>query len=106
MHFVGSVDLLKGRETYAFAQALTPVTAVSVPASACVDLLKAEPARLLLFAQHLAEIVQALTESLSDLVLLDLERRLARTLVVFESPRTVRIVDRTELSTFIASLRR
>ena len=76
----GQVDLLHGGSHTASAQALTAVRALAIPRRACVDLLEAEPAVLLRHARHLASIVSALTDTMGDLVFLDLERRLARVL--------------------------
>ena len=76
----GQVDLLHGEHYTASAQALTAVRALSIPARVCLELLETEPDVMLMHAHHLAEIVRMLTEIMTDLVFLDLERRLARML--------------------------
>lgn len=76
----GQIDLLQRENYTASAQALSAVTALALPAGAAVKLLETEPAVLLGHARQLARIVAWLTESMSDLVFLDLERRLAQVL--------------------------
>ncbi len=81
----GHSSLLDPPGHQASAEALTRVTAVAIPAADCIDLLTAEPLVALDFARELAGIVRVLNESLADLVFLDLERRLARTLAAAPS---------------------
>lgn len=76
----GQVDLLHGEHYTASAQALTAVRALAIPRQTCVQLLETEPDVMLMHAHHLAQIVRMLTETMTDLVFLDLERRLARML--------------------------
>lgn len=77
----GHVDILDGGPYSSSAQALSTVTAVVVPGRACVELLENEPAVALQFARELVAIIRILDASMADLVFLDLEQRLARTLV-------------------------
>lgn len=76
----GQVDLPHRAEYTAFAQALSAADVLAVPAAACIELLESEPAAMSVYARDLAAVVRVVTESLADLVFLDLERRLARTL--------------------------
>lgn len=77
----GQVEVLTGGNYTASAQALSEVTAVAVQSEAVADLLESEPSLLLTHARQLAAIIASLTESMSDLVFLDLEHRLARVLI-------------------------
>lgn len=77
----GQVDALLGSRYSASAQALSRVRTLAAPSAAFVDLLRAEPAVLFQHAGDLSRIVTVLVESMTDLVFLDLEHRLARTLV-------------------------
>ncbi|WP_298130497.1 Crp/Fnr family transcriptional regulator [Micropruina sp.] len=65
----------------ASAKALSRVEAIAIPAKDYLELLGAESAVALDLARELAGIVRVLNESLADLVFLDLERRLARSLL-------------------------
>lgn len=90
----GHVSVFEPGGHLAAARALSQVTAVAVPAKGYLELLAAEPLVTLDFARELAVIVKILNESLADLVFLDLERRLARTLV--ETPPTNDMVHLAE----------
>lgn len=57
------------------------MTALAFPARDYLDLLSAEAPVALDFAREMTRIVKALNDSLADLVFLDLERRLARSLI-------------------------
>lgn len=87
----GEVSLLYGERYTASAQALTTVRVVAVPAPVCVDLLEREPPVLMEHARRLAWIVTTLTDTMTDLVFLDLERRLARMLA--ESSASGQLID-------------
>lgn len=65
----------------ASAHALSQVEAVVIPAADCLELISAEPRVALDYARELTSVIRILNESIADLVFLDLERRLARTLV-------------------------
>lgn len=85
----GQVDVLGGGAYTASARALSAVTALCVPGRACVELLETEPGAMLAYARDLAGMVRALTDSMADLVFLDLERRLARTVADAPAHRDV-----------------
>ena len=87
----GHVDVLGGHAYSVSAQALSAVQVVVIPARACQELLATEPAAALAYATELSSIVRRLTSSMSDLVFLDLERRLARMLA--DAPATGDIVS-------------
>lgn len=77
----GFSALLDPQGHQASAHALTHVEAVVIPAAACLELISAEPWVGLDYARELTSVIRILNESMADLVFLDLERRLARTLV-------------------------
>ncbi len=90
----GHVSIFEPGGHLAAAKALSDVTAVAMPAKGYLELLAAEPAVALDFARELAGIVKTLNESLADLVFLDLERRLARSLA--EAPAAGDLVQLAE----------
>lgn len=77
----GHVSVFEPGGHLAAAKALSDVTTVGIPAKGYLELLAAEPRVALDFARELAGIVKILNDSLADLVFLDLERRLARSLI-------------------------
>jgi CRP/FNR family cyclic AMP-dependent transcriptional regulator len=92
----GFVELLEAGPHSLSARALGPVHALAVPAAGCLDLLRAEPAVMEDFARSLSAIARALNGSLADLVFLDLERRLARTLVALGGDEDLVTIDTTQ----------
>lgn len=77
----GHVSVFEPSGHLASAKALSGVTAVAIPVKGYLELLATESLVALDLARELARIVRILNESLADLVFLDLERRLARSLV-------------------------
>lgn len=76
----GHVSIFEPGTHLAAAKALSDVTAVAIPAKGYRELLASEASVAFDFARELVGIIKILNESIADLVFLDLERRLARSL--------------------------
>ena len=81
----GRVDLFAGPEFTVSAQALSPGSALALPATALRRVLESEPVCLRQFTTDLAVVITSLTRAVADLVFLDVTRRLARLLLEWAS---------------------
>lgn len=83
---VGELSVIDARPRSAAAEAIGETALLAVPAAAVRTLLEHEPAVLMAAATGLATRVRRLTGSTSDLVFLDLPRRLAKLLLAEALP--------------------
>ena len=77
----GQVSIFEPATHLASAKALSDVTAITIPAKGYRELLASEASVAVDFARELVGIIKILNESIANLVFLDLERRLARSLI-------------------------
>lgn len=95
-HTLGELSVLDGRPRSADVVAADPSELIAVPAAAVRTLLDHDPAALRAFAVELAANVRRLTGAMSDIVFLDLPRRLAK-LLATSAVRGADGVHRVEL---------
>lgn len=102
----GHVSIFEPGGHLVAARALSNVTAVAIPAKGYLELLTSEPPAALDFARELAGIVKILNESMADLVFLDLERRLARSLIEDPAGEVVHLaVNQSDLGARLGATR-
>ncbi|RKS68008.1 CRP-like cAMP-binding protein [Motilibacter peucedani] len=96
---LGELSVLDGLPRSATAEAIEDTTLVSVPSVVVAELLASSPGLALSWAQELSASVRRLTGSTSDLVFLDLPRRLAKFLLGADSGGTVELgLSQSELA--------
>ena len=83
---IGELSVIDGGPRSATAEALGDVELLAVAATDVLTLLRQQPALLMAAATELAATVRRLTGSASDLVFLDLPRRLAKLLLTDAAP--------------------
>jgi CRP-like cAMP-binding protein len=80
---IGDLSVMDGLARSATAESIDEAEVIAVPAEGIRGLLKSSPEALMSVVEELASIVRRLTGTQSDLVFLDLPRRLAKLLLTY-----------------------